>query len=37
MCERSKSFKGRYDVIKEIGKGAFGRVYVALDKEYKDR
>jgi hypothetical protein len=29
--------KGRYSVIKEIGEGSFGRVYLAFDTTLKDR
>lgn len=37
-AERSISFQsGRYTVIKEIGEGAFGRVFVAFDKQEMDR
>ena len=37
-AEISISFKdGRYTVIKEIGEGGFGRVFLAFDKQEMDR
>ena len=36
--ESSISFQsGRYTVIKEIGEGGFGRVFLAFDKKEMDR
>ena len=37
-AENSKTFnKGRYTVIKEIGEGGFGLVFLAFDKQEMDR